>query len=115
MAKVSAGVPAKHLTIEVNGSHEPSPPGHSNMIMSVDGKEHRFKNVGGTHQVAGAIAVLIAIRQADEQGVTHLTLTSPSDRIHEHHVEKWDRKDDFLAHLHWVIESFRSHFDDLII
>lgn len=115
MAKVSAGVPAKHLTIDVNGSHNPIPSGHSDMIMSVNGEDHKFKNVGGTHQVAGAIAALIAIRQADEDGVTHLTLTSPSDRLHEHHLKNWDRNDDFLALLHWIIESFKSHFDDLII
>ncbi len=83
--------------------------------MKVGDDEVKFDNVGGTHQVAGALAVLLAIKKADDQGVTHLTITSPSRRINAHDTESWNRDDDFLALLHWNIDRLRAQFDDLEI
>lgn len=115
MAKTGIGKPALRREIDVNGSHQLVAGGHSNMIMKVGGDTVKFENVGGTHQVAGALAVLLAIKNADDQGVTHLTITSPSRRINAHDAESWNRDDDFLALLHWNIDRLRAQFDDLEI
>lgn len=115
MAKTGIGSPALPKTIDVNGSHQLVANGHSNMILKVGDDEVKFDNVGGTHQVAGALAVLLAIKKADNEGVTHLTITSPSHRINAHDVKRWNRDDDFLALLHWNIDRLRAQFDDLEI
>lgn len=115
MAKTGIGTPALRRKIDVNGSHQLVAGSHSNMIMKVGDETVTFDNVGGTHQVAGALAVLLAIKKADDQGVTHLTITSPSHRINAHDVKTWDRDDDFLALLHWNIDRLRDQFDALDI